>query len=171
MDYKKLLFTGAAGFIGHALSKKLLEQGHEVYGLDNINDYNMVDLKYARLNDLELSTEDAEKLKTPTFSSFYSYFKTIRMNLKEKEGITTFFKKEQFDAVIHLSVQAGVCYYLDNPTFYIDSQLTGFVNKLESYSHHKIKHLVYASNSSVYGENERVDNPKRLYAATKKQIN
>lgn len=176
MTYKKILVTGAAGFIGHALSKKLLEQGHEVYGLDNINDYYTVDLKYARLNDLGLAREDAEKWNTPSVSSIYSDFRFIRINLEDRENIPALFEKESFDAVIHLAAQAGVRYSLENPMAYVDSNLVGFVNILEACRHHKIKHLVYASSSSVYGENEkvpfseedRVDYPVSLYAATKK---
>lgn len=173
---KKILVTGAAGFIGFHLSKVLLEQGYEVYGLDNINDYYSVDLKYARLNDLGVRREEAEKWNTPAFSSIYSDFRFIRMNLEDRENVPTLFEEEEFDAVIHLAAQAGVRYSLENPMAYVDSNLVGFVNILEACRNHKIKHLVYASSSSVYGENEkvpfseedRVDYPVSLYAATKK---
>lgn len=176
MTYKKILVTGTAGFIGHALSKKLIEQGHEVYGLDNINDYYTVDLKYARLNDLGVARVDAEKWNSPAVSSMYSDFRFIRMNLEDRENVPALFEEEEFDAVIHLAAQAGVRYSLENPMAYVDSNLVGFVNILECCRHNKIQHLVYASSSSVYGANakipfseqDRVDYPVSLYAATKK---
>src|SRR5699024_3636394 len=176
LKYNKVLVTGAAGFIGHALSKKLLEQGHEVYGLDNINNYYTVDLKYDRLKDLGVRREEAEKWNTPAVSSLYDDFRFIRMNLEDRENLPVLFEVENFDAVIHLAAQAGVRYSLENPMSYVDSNLVGFVNILECCRHHKIKHLVYASSSSVYGENpkvpfseeDRVDYPVSLYAATKK---
>lgn len=176
MKYKRILVTGAAGFIGHALSKKLLEQGYTVYGLDNINDYYTVDLKYARLKDLGISREGAEQWYQPASSSIYENFQFVRLNVEDRENLPSLFREQAFDAVIHLAAQAGVRYSLENPMAYVDSNLVGFVNILEACRHHEIKHLVYASSSSVYGENEkvpfaeedRVDYPVSLYAATKK---
>lgn len=176
MNYKKILVTGAAGFIGHALSKKLIEQGYVVYGLDNINDYYSIDLKLARLKELGVNKADAEKWGKAVRSSLYNNFQFIRMNLEDRETIPSLFQQEKFEAVIHLAAQAGVRYSLDNPMAYVDSNLVGFVNILEACRQNNIKHLVYASSSSVYGENEkvpfaetdRVDSPVSLYAATKK---
>src|SRR5699024_1725153 len=176
MKYNKILVTGAAGFIGHALCKKLLEQGYAVYGLDNINDYYTVDLKYARLADIGISRGDAEEWDLPATSSFYDNFHFVRMNVEDRDKLPALFKEVNFDAVIHLAAQAGVRYSLENPMAYVDSNLVGFVNVLECCRHNSIQHLVYASSSSVYGENEkvpfaeedRVDYPVSLYAATKK---
>lgn len=174
--YNNILVTGAAGFIGHTLSKKLLEQGYNVYGLDNINDYYTVGLKYDRLNDLGVVKEEAEQWNREAKSSTYDSFRFIRMNLEDKENLPKLFEEQKFDAVIHLAAQAGVRYSLENPMAYVDSNLVGFVNILEACRHHKIEHLVYASSSSVYGANDkipfeeedRVDYPVSLYAATKK---
>lgn len=174
--YNNILVTGAAGFIGHALSKKLLEQGYNVYGLDNINDYYTVALKYDRLNDLGVVKEEAEQWTQEAKSSTYDSFRFVRMNLEDRENLPKLFEEQKFDAVIHLAAQAGVRYSLENPMAYVDSNLVGFVNILECCRHHKIKHLVYASSSSVYGENPKVpfseedwvDYPVSLYAATKK---
>ena len=176
MKYNKILVTGAAGFIGHALCKKLLEQGYVVYGLDNINDYYTVDLKYARLADIGISRGDAEEWDLPATSSSYDNFHFVRMNVEDRDKLPALFKEVNFDAVIHLAAQAGVRYSLENPMAYVDSNLVGFVNVLECCRHNSIQHLVYASSSSVYGENEkipfaeedRVDYPVSLYAATKK---
>lgn len=173
---KNILVTGAAGFIGFFTMQRLLKEGYNVVGLDNINDYYDVNLKYARLKELGFEKEEAEEWtveippKTANGASF------IRMNLEDRENLLALFKKHQFDAVIHLAAQAGVRYSIENPMAYVDSNLVGFVNILECCRHHKIKHLVYASSSSVYGENpkvpfseeDRVDYPVSLYAATKK---
>lgn len=174
--YKNILVTGAAGFIGHALCKELLDQNYTVYGLDNINDYYTVDLKYARLADIGVSRKDAEKWNVSAGSSIYENFHFVCMNLEDREKLPLLFEEQKFDAVIHLAAQAGVRYSLENPMAYVDSNLVGFVNILEACRHNKIKHLVYASSSSVYGANEkvpfaeddRVDYPVSLYAATKK---
>lgn len=176
MKYKKILVTGAAGFIGFHLSKVLLEQGAEVVGLDNINDYYDINLKYARLGELGIAREDAEHWNQPTTSDTYPAFQFVRLRLEDREAIPQLFEKTQFDAVVNLAAQAGVRYSLENPMSYVDSNLVGFVNLLESCRHHQIGHLVYASSSSVYGENDhvpfseddRVDYPISLYAATKK---
>lgn len=173
---KKILVTGAAGFIGYHTTKKLLEQGYKVIGLDNINDYYDINLKYARLSDLGVNRTSAAKFDQEVLSEFYSDFRFIRLNLEDREALPRLFDKEEFDAVIHLAAQAGVRYSLENPMAYVDSNLVGFMNILECCRHYKIQHLVYASSSSVYGENpkvpfsedDRVDYPVSLYAATKK---
>ena len=156
----KILVTGAAGFIGYYLARKLVEAGHEVVGLDNLNDYYDVSLKQARLDEL-----------TPCRG-----FRFVRLDLADREGMAALFASEGFDQVAHMAAQAGVRYSLDNPHAYVDSNLVGFVNILEGCRHHGVKHLVYASSSSVYGENgktpfaetDNVDHPLSLYAATKK---
>ncbi|GLB51543.1 NAD-dependent epimerase [Neptunitalea chrysea] len=173
----KILVTGAAGFIGFHLSKKLLEKGHDVIGLDNINDYYDVNLKYARLNELGVSKEDAEKWSVKAESEVYqSKFYFVRMNLEDRENLPQLFKDEEFDVVCNLGAQAGVRYSIENPETYIDSNVVGFLNILEGCRHNKVKHLLYASSSSVYGESKEeifsvtdtVDHPISLYAATKK---
>ncbi|ADX67670.1 NAD-dependent epimerase [Weeksella virosa] len=173
---QKVLVTGAAGFIGYFTVKKLMEVGYEVVGLDNINDYYDINLKYARLKDVGFRREDAEVWTKETQSTTYKNLSFIRLNLEDRENLPTLFEKHQFDAVIHLAAQAGVRYSLENPMAYVDSNLVGYVNLLECCRHAKVKHLVYASSSSVYGENpktpfeeeDRVDYPVSLYAATKK---
>ncbi|MBC7901919.1 MAG: SDR family NAD(P)-dependent oxidoreductase, partial [Gemmatimonadaceae bacterium] len=157
---KKILVTGAAGFIGFHLGKKLLAKGVEVVGLDNLNDYYDVNLKYARLKQIE---ERAG-------------FKFVKLDLSDREGIAALFAAEKFDTVVNLAAQAGVRYSLENPHAYIDSNISGFMNILEGCRHNAVKHLVYASSSSVYGANtsmpfsvhHNVDHPVSLYAATKK---
>lgn len=176
MEYKKILVTGAAGFIGYHVCKKLIEQGVEVIGLDNINDYYDINLKYDRLNELGIDRIQAEKYGLTIQSSRSNNFKFIRLNLEDKEDLPKLFENEKFDAVVNLAAQAGVRYSLENPMAYVDSNLVGFVNILECCRHNKISHLVYASSSSVYGEsteipfneNFQVDYPVSLYAATKK---
>jgi UDP-glucuronate 4-epimerase len=156
----KILVTGAAGFIGSHLSKYLLTRGDEVVGLDNMNDYYDVSLKEARLAQLEGQDN----------------FRFVRLDLADRAGITHLFKTEQFDKVVNLAAQAGVRYSLENPHAYIDANLVGFTNILEGCRHNAVKHLVYASSSSVYGANtampfsihDNVDHPLSLYAATKK---
>lgn len=176
MNYNKILVTGAAGFIGHALCKKLIKEGHAVTGLDNINDYYSVDLKYARLEDMGIKRAEAEIFGKQCTSEKDKQLSFIRMNLEDRQALPQLFKEQKFDAVINLAAQAGVRYSLENPEAYIDSNVVGFLNILECCRHHDVKHLVYASSSSVYGENkkvpfeetDRVDNPVSLYAATKK---
>lgn len=174
--YKNILVTGAAGFIGHALTKQLLEAGYTVCGLDNINDYYSVDLKFDRLEDIGIKRQEAQEFGTLCTSRKHQKLSFIRMNLEDRTALPQLFKAEQFDAVIHLAAQAGVRYSIENPEVYIDSNIVGFLNILECCRHHNIKHLVYASSSSVYGANDkipfseedRVDHPVSLYAATKK---
>lgn len=156
----KILVTGAAGFIGFHLAKKLCDSNWNVIGLDNLNSYYDVKLKNDRLNQL-----------LP-----YSNFKFYKLDLIERESIKKLFKEEKFDYVVNLAAQAGVRYSLENPYSYIDSNLSGFLNILEGCRHNPVKHLIYASSSSVYGANtkmpfsvhDNVDHPVSLYAATKK---
>jgi UDP-glucuronate 4-epimerase len=159
-EFKKVLVTGAAGFIGFHLAKRLLAEGYEVVGLDNVNDYYDVTLKEARL---------AELIDRRGFTF-------VKMDLVENQALSDLFRKHQFDVVVNLAAQAGVRYSLENPRAYVDSNLVGFVNILEGCRHHGVKHLVFASSSSVYGANTKmpfsvhhnVDHPVSLYAATKK---
>ncbi|MGH0683691.1 SDR family NAD(P)-dependent oxidoreductase [Bacillus mycoides] len=166
MNYKPLdnskvyLVTGAAGFVGYFLSKKLLEQGCKVIGVDNINDYYDVNLKYARL----------EQLKP------YEKFTFIKGDISDKDTITKLFEEYKPNIVVNLAAQAGVRYSIENPDVYIQSNIIGFYNILEACRHYPVDHLVYASSSSVYGANKKVpfeetdfvDNPVSLYASTKK---
>ncbi len=176
MKHKKILVTGAAGFIGFHLSKALLDEGCEIVGLDNINDYYNVNLKYARLHELGVNREGAEKWNQEISSLTYPGFCFVRMNLEDRERLPALFEREQFDVVINLAAQAGVRYSLENPMAYVDSNVVGFVNLLEACRHHNVPKLLYASSSSVYGNSvdvpfsteQRVDNPISLYAATKK---
>lgn len=172
----KILVTGAAGFIGFFVSKKLIEKGHDVVGLDNINDYYDVNLKYARLNQLGIERDDAEHFNVLTESTTKTSFSFIRLALEDRENLPSLFKSQNFDVVCNLAAQAGVRYSLENPEAYVDSNIVGFLNVLECCRNYKIKHLVYASSSSVYGLNDKVpfkttdpvDHPVSLYAATKK---
>ncbi|NNC44659.1 MAG: NAD-dependent epimerase [Winogradskyella sp.] len=171
----KILVTGAAGFIGFHVSKLLLDQGHVVVGLDNINDYYDTKLKFDRLNELGIQKKDSE-IFNKLCSVDTSNFSFVRMNLEDRKELPLLFKNQSFDIVCNLAAQAGVRYSLENPESYIDSNLVGFLNILECCRHHNIKHLVYASSSSVYGLNKKVpfstednvDHPISLYAATKK---
>lgn len=173
---EKVLVTGAAGFIGFYTSKKLIDLGYEVVGLDNINDYYDVNLKYDRLKELGIDRKEAEQENNLVQSSIYPSFQFTRLNLEDREKLPALFKVQQFDSVINLAAQAGVRYSLENPMAYVDSNIVGFVNILECCRYNKIKHLVYASSSSVYGENDKipfeendkVDHPVSLYAASKK---
>jgi UDP-glucuronate 4-epimerase len=157
---KKILVTGAAGFIGYHTCVKLLASGLEVVGIDNLNDYYEVSLKEARLARLQGVRN----------------FSFIRLDLADRGGMEELFLSQKFDTVIHLAAQAGVRYSIQNPHAYIDSNLVGFINILEGCRHHQVQHLTYASSSSVYGANttlpfsihDNVDHPLSLYAATKK---
>jgi len=171
----KILITGTAGFIGFHLAKKLLERGDEVVGLDSINDYYDVRLKHGRLLDTGINPEEVEYNKLVQSSIFKSY-RFIQCQLEDAKNLNHLFELENFDKVIHLAAQAGVRYSLENPKAYVDSNIVGFVNILEACRHNKVKHLSYASSSSVYGLNEvqpfstshNVDHPISLYAASKK---
>ena len=172
----KILVTGAAGFIGYHVCKLLVEKGYEVIGLDNINPYYDVSLKYSRLSQLGIDHEPAELYNKKVQSTTYSTFGFIRINLENKAVLTELFQVEKFDIVCNLAAQAGVRYSLEHPEAYIESNIVGFLNILECCRHYSIKHLVYASSSSVYGSNKKipfetsdsVDHPISLYAATKK---
>jgi UDP-glucuronate 4-epimerase len=156
----KVLVTGAAGFIGMATALRLLERGDEIVGVDNLNDYYDVNLKLARLQQLQP----------------HAGFRFLKLDIADRVGMEALFKAERFDRVVHLAAQAGVRYSLLNPNAYVDSNLVGFVNVLEGCRHTQVQHLVYASSSSVYGgnvkmpfsESDGVDHPVSLYAATKK---
>lgn len=173
---KRYLVTGVAGFIGFHLSKRLLEEGYDVVGLDNINDYYSTDLKYARLELLGISRYEAETEELPRKSYIYPNFTFYRIDLADQDVVSKLFSEEKFDKVCHLAAQAGVRYSIENPHAYIQSNLVGFTNLIEEVRHAKIEHFVYASSSSVYGESttvpfttdQRVDHPVSLYAATKK---
>ncbi|MEL6917710.1 MAG: NAD-dependent epimerase [Bacteroidota bacterium] len=173
----KILVTGAAGFIGFHITKKLLEKGHEVVGLDNINDYYNINLKYARLENLGVARDRAELFHKKNASSTYkNNFSFVRMNLENREGLPQLFEQEKFDVVCNLAAQAGVRNSIKNPNVYVDSNVVAFLNLLECCRHNAIQHLVYASSSSVYGSNteipfkvtDNVDHPISLYAATKR---
>ncbi len=171
----KILLTGTAGFIAYHLAQKLLKRGDEVVGLDNINDYYDVNLKYGRLEELGIKKEDVNYGEF-TQSSKYPKHKFIKLNLADREGMEKLFKTEKFDAVCNLAAQAGVRYSIENPHAYIDSNVTGFMNILEGCRHSGITNLSYASSSSVYGLNksqpfkttDATEHPVSLYAATKK---
>ena len=174
---KKILITGAAGFIGYHLCEALIKKGHDVIGLDNINDYYDVNLKYARLDQLGIEKESASVFSEISESLIHgSHMQFIRLNLEDRNTLPKLFKTYQFDMVCNLAAQAGVRYSIENPEAYIDSNINGFLNVLECCRHHNVKRLVYASSSSVYGntdkipfdENANVDQPISLYAATKK---
>lgn len=171
-----ILVTGAAGFIGYHLTTALLYNGHTVVGLDNINTYYDPQLKYARLKQLGISKNKAESWNLITQSINYPSFTFVRIGLEDRESLSKLFKKAKFDIVCNLAAQAGVRYSLENPEAYMDSNMVGFLNILECCRHNNIKHLIYASSSSVYGLNKKVpfetsdpvDHPISLYAATKK---
>ncbi len=171
----KILITGTAGFIGYHLVEALIKRGEEIVGLDNINDYYDVNVKYGRLKNCGFSESDIHYNQLIK-SSKYPTLSFIKLNLEDKENLGKLFEQEKFDQVINLAAQAGVRYSLVNPQAYIDSNIVGFLNILECCRHHQIKHLTYASSSSVYGLNEKqpfstkdnIDHPVSLYAASKK---
>ena len=172
----KILVTGAAGFIGFHTCLKLVNQGHEVYGIDNINDYYDPKLKFDRLNELGFNEAETKLFKNEVQSDKFNSLRFSRIDLVDYKSIDNLFKQEQFEVVCNLAAQAGVRYSIENPKAYINSNISGFLNILEGCRNHKVKHLVYASSSSVYGENKKVpfettdnvDHPISLYAATKK---
>lgn len=157
---RKILITGSAGFIGFHLSKSLLEKGEQVIGIDNLNDYYEVSLKEARLDILKK----------------YTGYKFHKIDIADKEALNALFSEEKPEIVVNLAAQAGVSYSIENPQAYVDSNLVGFFNILEACRHNPVKHLLYASSSSVYGNQQKtpfsvedpVDHPISLYAATKK---
>ena len=171
----KILITGAAGFIGSHLARCLIDRGDQVVGLDSINDYYDVGVKYGRLERAGIARDQIEygQLLQSTGSANYRF---IKLQLEDKAAIDRLFESEQFDAICNLAAQAGVRYSLTNPQAYIDSNIVGFINILEACRHFDVQNLSYASSSSVYGLNEslpfattdNVDHPISLYAATKK---
>ncbi len=171
----KILVTGTAGFIGFHLAKQLVERGDEVVGLDNLNSYYNTDLKLARLKLCGFKEENVLSGKICT-SACSPNFRFIKASLEEKDKVLQLYKEENFERVCHLAAQAGVRYSLENPQAYIDSNITGFLSILEGCRHFPVRHLVYASSSSVYGSNtkmplsplHRTDHPVSLYGATKK---
>lgn len=171
----KILVTGAAGFIGSYVCKRLLSRGDEVVGLDNINTYYDVNLKYGRLSTLGIAQEDIGWYKFVQ-SKTYPNFRFVRMNLEDRQAMQMLFANEGFDKVMNLAAQAGVRYSIENPYAYVESNVDGFLNILEGCRHNGVKHLVYASSSSVYGlngkvpfsEKDSIAHPVSLYAATKK---
>jgi len=171
----KVLITGTAGFIGFNLARKLLERGDEVVGIDCINDYYDINLKYARLSELGIAKEHLAYGKK-TLSDKNTKHSFYQVKLEDKDTLFAIFESEKPDAVCNLAAQAGVRYSLTNPFAYIDSNITGFINILEACRQHGVQNLSYASSSSVYGLNEdmpfsvhnNVDHPISLYAASKK---
>jgi len=171
----KILITGTAGFIGFHLANYLIKRGDEVVGLDSINDYYDVNLKYNRLQTVGINKENIEYNKLVS-SSKHANYSFIQLQLEDKENLEKLFSGQQFDKVCNLAAQAGVRYSLTNPDAYLNSNIVGFLNILECCRHNKVKHLAYASSSSVYGLNgkspfatsDNVDHPISLYAASKK---
>lgn len=172
---KKVLITGTAGFIGFHLARRLVEGGYQVCGLDMINDYYDVELKYSRLALSGINREEIgyNKLVSSSTNPGYQF---IQLKLEDKEAIFELFKREKFDVVVNLAAQAGVRYSLSHPQVYLDSNITGFLNILEACRAFPVKNLIYASSSSVYGLNKampfqvssNVDHPVSLYASSKK---
>ncbi len=170
-----VLITGAAGFIGYFLSRRLLENGHSVTGIDEINDYYAPRLKTARLALLGINNADPAYGVTEKSSTFPG-FRFVKMHLEDREGLMKLFAEGSFDVAVNLAGQAGVRYSLENPFSYVQSNVLGFVNLLECCRAHPVKHLLFASSSSVYGGNEKtpfneedpVNTPVSLYAATKR---
>jgi len=172
---EKILITGTAGFIGFHTANKFIKEGFEVIGLDSINDYYDKNLKYDRLKETGIEKQEIEYAEI-TQSSKYKNYSFIKLQLEDKNEILKLFKEQKFDFVCHLAAQAGVRYSIENPYVYFHSNINGFLNIIEASKRNKVKHLVYASSSSVYGLNEdmpfsvsqNVDHPLSLYAATKK---
>lgn len=166
-----ILITGAAGFIGHHLAKLLASNGYNVIGIDNINDYYDVNLKLARLRDMGISTDEIKDNVAVNGNITF-----IKMDLRDATSIMQLFEKYDFDYVVNLAAQAGVRYSLENPQSYVDNNITGFLNILEACRKYPVKHLLYASSSSVYGLSEEIpfsvdahtDHPIAMYAASKK---
>jgi UDP-glucuronate 4-epimerase len=172
----KILVTGTAGFIGYHLVKRLMQaENNLITGIDNINDYYDPNLKYARLKNTGIERENVNDL-LPVQSSCYPNYRFIKLDLTDKTNLTNLFGEFRPDIVVNLAAQAGVRYSLENPDAYIQSNIVGFLNLLECCRYYPVRHLVYASSSSVYGnkaevpysENDNTDSPVSLYAATKK---
>lgn len=172
----KILVTGAAGFIGYHLCKELVNENHDVYGIDNLNSYYDVRLKLDRLVQLTVDTTSDDFLRQREVKSEQTSFRFWQIDLVDAQSINTLFQKENFEVVINLAAQAGVRYSIDNPRVYVQSNVVGFLNILEACRDSSVQHLIYASSSSVYGnqlkvpfsEEDSVDYPVSLYAATKK---
>lgn len=172
---KHVLITGTAGFIGFHLARKLVDHGYRVTGLDSINDYYDVNLKYSRL---EESGIEREKIRTNVLvpSNKHENYQFIQLQLEDRDRLLDLFAGQRFQVVVNLAAQAGVRYSLTHPQVYVDSNITGFLNILEACRHHPVENLIYASSSSVYGLNKKmpfavssnVDHPVSLYAASKK---
>lgn len=171
----RVLITGIAGFIGFHLASRLADEGHDIVGVDSLNDYYSVSLKYGRLAALGLPAShifDCLCYRSTTRPNIRFY----KMSVEDRNALPRLFDRERFEVVIHLAAQAGVRYSIENPFAYVDSNLAGMVNILECCRHHRVTHLIYASSSSVYGANAKipfsegdaVDNPMSLYAATKR---
>lgn len=172
----RILVTGSAGFIGYHLVKSLIERGEEVIGIDNINNYYNTGLKIGRLSDVGIIPEEIEENKI-CVSRKYRNYRFIKFSIEsDRLFLSTIFKEEKFDVVCHLAAQAGVRYSIINPQAYVDNNITGFLNILECCKEYSVRHLVYASSSSVYGlnfnypnnEKDNVNNPTSLYAVTKR---
>ena len=175
----KILVTGAAGFIGFYLVEALVKRGEDVVGIDNINDYYDVNLKYARLAESGIDLKKTDHSKDGlqyVASSKHENYRFLKLDITNLASLEELFENEKFNYVINLAAQAGVRYSIENPHAYVQSNIVGFLNILECCRANNIDHLIYASSSSVYGdrskipfsENEKVDNPVSLYAATKK---
>lgn len=176
LGMKKILVTGAAGFIGYHLCEKLISLNHQVIGLDNINDYYDVQLKVARLQNLGIQENIIEYNKLSPSELHPTNFSFIKLNLEDQNNLPMLFEEHNFDMVCNLAAQAGVRYSIEQPMKYVESNIVGFVNLLECVRNAGVKKLIYASSSSVYGKNEKipfstddnVDHPISMYAATKK---
>ena len=172
---KKVLITGAIGFIGYHLTERLLKEGYSVVGIDNINSYYDVRLKYAKLPILGIE-EDSIWPNVPYQSTKFKKFRFIKLDIKDRYNLEKLFETEKFDIVCNLAAQAGVQYSIQDPHTYIENNITGFINIIDACRQNKIEHFIYASSSSVYGnredvpfkETDNVDHPISLYAASKK---
>lgn len=172
----KILITGAAGFIGYHVCLKLANSSHEIVGIDNINSYYDIKLKLDRLKELGFNANEVMNFNKRCLSTNYNNLNFLRIDISDNAIIDNFFASENFDVVCNLAAQAGVRYSISNPKAYIDSNINGFLNILEGCRNYNVKHLVYASSSSIYGKNkkvpfeinDKVDQPISLYAATKK---
>lgn len=173
---KTIFITGIAGFIGFHLARQLLERGYQIIGIDNLNTYYDVDLKYARLGLLGIAKQDSEFYNREVGSSKYEQLSFYQLKLEDRANLPGLFRKHKIDVVCNLAAQAGVRYSIENPEVYVDTNITGFLNLLQCMREYKVSKLVYASSSSVYGNtdevpftvNQNVDHPISVYAATKK---